>query len=71
MREAAGNCLYDWDGREPLVLPDDGPSLVVVHAVCEGFAATFETSSRLLVPIDLYQGSLRPESRPLPPILTG
>jgi hypothetical protein len=58
-----------WEGREPLVLHDVGPSLVVVHAVCDGFAATFETGSRLLVPIDLYQGSHRPENRPIPPIL--
>jgi hypothetical protein len=60
-----------WEGREPLALPDDGPSLVVVHAVCDGFAATFDTRSRLLVPIDLYHGAHRPENRPIPPILTG
>ena len=60
-----------WEGGGPLALPEDGPSLVVVHAVCDGFAATFDTERRLLTPIDLYEGSLRPETRPIPPILTG
>ncbi len=60
-----------WLGQSPLALPEDGPALVVVNAVCEGYAATFETTSGLLVPCDLYQGMVRPERRPLPPVLTG
>ena len=60
-----------WDGWEPLALPDDGPSLVVVHAVCDGFAATFETTTRVLTPLDLYADRTRPDRRPLPPLVTG
>jgi Calcineurin-like phosphoesterase superfamily domain len=60
-----------WEGREPLALPHDGPTLVVVHAVCDGFAATFDTTSRLLAPIDLYRGTRRPETRPIPPLVSG
>jgi hypothetical protein len=59
-----------WQGQGPLSLPEDGPALVVVNGVCEGYAATFDTTDRLLIPCDLYQGRHRPERRPVPPVLT-
>lgn len=55
-----------WDGSTPLLLEAIAPTLVVVHAVCEGYAATFDTGSGELVPLDLYAGRVRPERRPLP-----
>ena len=55
-----------WDGSAPLALPPEGPTLVVIHAVCDGYAATYDTETGLLAPLDLYAGTVRPESRPLP-----
>jgi hypothetical protein len=59
-----------WDGGEPLALAEDSPTLVVIHAVCDGHAAIFETDRRILTPIDLYEGRTRPDGRPLPRLLT-
>ena len=61
----------DWEGLSPLSFPDDGPTLVVVGAVCDGHAAIFETTRRILTPIDLYTEGRRPDHRPLPPLVTG
>jgi len=55
-----------WDGRSPLVLGGPEPALVVVNAVCEGYAATFETGAGRLQPLDLYEPGERPPSRPVP-----
>ncbi len=55
-----------WEGDSPLALGGPDPTLVVVNAVCEGYAATFETVTGLLQPLDLYRAGERPESRPLP-----
>lgn len=42
----------DWAGDRPIVL--DAPrNFVVVHAVCEGHAALYDTASRLLTPLAL------------------
>lgn len=60
-----------WDGDRPLHFPDDRSTLVVVHAICDGYTATFDTAARELIPIDLYQGAVRPESRPIPPLVPG
>ena len=60
-----------WNGGSPLSLLEGGPTLVVVHAVCDGHAATFDTSTQILTPVDLYAGQARPESRPLPPLVSG
>ena len=61
--------LY-WEGRTPLTLPEDGPTLVIVGAVCDGHAATFDTRTRVLTPVDLYAGGSRPVDRPLPLLVT-
>jgi len=59
-----------WDGKRPLALfSPAGPTLVVVNAVCEGYAATFDTATGELRPLDLYDDHDRPASRPLPPWL--
>lgn len=55
-----------WDGSTPLTLPGGSTTLVVVNAVCHGYAATFDTGSGELVPLDLYEGRARPACRPLP-----
>ena len=57
-----------WTGSEPLRVGESEPTLVVVHAVCNGFAATLDTRAGLLDPLDLYalSGRDRPEARPLP-----
>ena len=61
----------DWEGDSPLALRDESPTLVVVNAVCDGHAATFETTTRVLTPLDLYADRARPDRRPLPPLVTG
>lgn len=61
-----GEGPLSWDGSTPLTLPDDSPTLVVVAAICDGHAAILETETRVLTPIDLYQGRPRPENRPIP-----
>ncbi len=58
--------LLPWDGTEPLTLPDSPPVLVVVAAICDGHAAILDTETRVLTPIDLYQGRPKPEGRPIP-----
>ncbi len=63
--------LIDWEDGTSLALCDDGPTLVVVNAVCDGHAATFETTTRVLTPLDLYADRTRPDRRPLPPLVTG
>jgi hypothetical protein len=60
-----------WEGDSPLALPVDGPTLVVVGAVCDGHTAIFETTTRVLTPLDLYAGTRRPDRRPLPPLVSG
>lgn len=40
----------NWDGIEPLTLPPER-SLVVVHAVQQGYCAVYDTTSELLEPI--------------------
>ena len=57
-----------WDGRAPFRFPADRPTMVVVHAVCDGYAATLDTDLGQLVPVDLYveSGRVRPDSRPIP-----
>jgi len=61
--------ILPWTGSDPLILPREIPTLVVVNAVCEGFAATFDTTSNELSPVDLYSPAERPASRPLPALL--
>ena len=61
----------DWEGLAPLRFPDDGPTMVVVGAVCDGHSAVFETTRRILTPIDLYAEGRRPDHRPLPPLVSG
>jgi hypothetical protein len=58
-----------WEGREPLVLPADSPTLVVVAAICDGHAAILDTEARVLTPVDLYEGRPKPEHRPLPSLV--
>ncbi len=60
-----------WRGESPLTLGEESPTLVVINAVCDGHAATFDTTTRVLTPIDLYAGRPRPDCRPLPPLVTG
>jgi Calcineurin-like phosphoesterase superfamily domain len=55
-----------WQGDSPLAMPEDEPTMVIVGAVCDGHAATFDTTTRVLTPIDLYAGGSRPVDRPLP-----
>jgi Calcineurin-like phosphoesterase superfamily domain len=55
-----------WAGEGPLVLLEDSPTMVVVAAICDGYTATFDTETRVLTPIDLYEGRPRPEYRPIP-----
>lgn len=57
-----------WDGASLLILDAEEPTLVVVNAVCEGYAATFETDDGRLQPLDLYRTGERPGSRPIPPL---
>jgi hypothetical protein len=58
--------LGPWEPPEPLALPEPPPTLVVVAAICDGHAAILETETRVLTPVDLYEGRPRPEHRPLP-----
>lgn len=59
-----------WDGSGPFDFPGDEPTLMVVHAVCDGHAAILDTRAAggRLVPLDLYaiRGWDRPADRPLP-----
>ena len=48
--------LLPWVGAEPLVLHPDDRWLVVVHAVCDGWWATYDTDTRLLTPRRLAAG---------------
>jgi predicted phosphodiesterase len=61
----------DWRGGHPLFLPPDRPTMVVINGVCEGFAAVFDTSTRILEPIELYEAGTRPENRPIPALIPG
>ncbi len=60
-----------WLGDAPFVFPEDRSTLMIVHAVCEGYTATLDTATRQLNPIDLYQGEARPDRRPIPPLVPG
>ena len=51
-------------------LPEDGPTMVMSSAVCDGHAAIFDTTTRVLKPIDLYADGSRPADRPLPPLVS-
>jgi Calcineurin-like phosphoesterase superfamily domain len=58
-----------WMPPDPLAIPDRGPILVVVAAVCDGHAAILDTGNRVLTPVDLYLGRPRPEGRPIPRLI--
>ncbi len=45
--------LLPWDGATPIWLESPERFLVVVGALCDGFAATYDTQSYELVPIDV------------------
>ncbi|CAN5666504.1 hypothetical protein BH23PLA1_BH23PLA1_28990 [soil metagenome] len=45
-----------WRGQEPITLPSEGRSLVVVGPVCAGKCGTFDTATGRLVPRDLIDG---------------
>jgi hypothetical protein len=57
-----------WDGRAPIRFAPDTPTMMIVHAVCDGYAAILDTEAGLLEPRDLYAdaGRARPQGRPLP-----
>ncbi|WP_435017655.1 metallophosphoesterase family protein [Tundrisphaera sp. TA3] len=57
-----------WDGREPFRFRPEAPTMMVVHAVCDGYAAILDTGTGRLDPLDLYAdaGWARPQGRPLP-----
>ncbi|MFO0875971.1 MAG: metallophosphoesterase family protein [Gemmataceae bacterium] len=43
----------DWNGERPLHLNSTGRYLVVVHAVCQGWGAIYDTESLKLTPVKL------------------
>lgn len=57
-----------WCGREPFRFAAGTPTMMIVHAVCDGYAATLDTDDGLLEPLDLYAIAClaRPDCRPLP-----
>jgi Calcineurin-like phosphoesterase superfamily domain len=55
-----------WDGLSTLRLPADQRCLVIVNGVCEGFCATFDTTTDVLVPYPL-----RADEEPADPHASG
>jgi len=55
---ATAEGLRSWNGNGPIVLNDERRYLVVVHAVCDGRCALFDTGTSELIPF-AYSGSIR------------
>jgi predicted phosphodiesterase len=48
--------LQPWAGEGPIILRPEGRHLMVVHAVCDGKCALFDTITNELVPFDVGRG---------------
>jgi Calcineurin-like phosphoesterase superfamily domain len=54
--------ILPWEGGGPVVLEPDRRHLVIVNAVVEGWCALFDTETNRLLPFDLRERLLGPET---------